>query len=66
MKSLMMRREKGKGLVAQSCPTLCNPMDCSPCLWSSPGKDTGDILLIYLSMDDLGCFHVLLIVKMLL
>ena len=41
MKSLMMRREKGKGLVAQSCPTLCNPMDSSPCLWSSPGKDTG-------------------------
>ena len=41
MKSLMRRREKGKGLVAQSCPTLCNPMDCSPCLWSSPGKDTG-------------------------
>ena len=31
--------------VAQSCPTLCNPMDCSP-LGSSvhgnfPGKDTG-------------------------
>ena len=28
-----------------SCPTLCNPMDCSPprllCLWNSPGKNTG-------------------------
>ena len=21
---------KNKGEVAQSCPTLCNPMDCSP------------------------------------
>ena len=29
----------------QSCPTLCNPMDCSParvpCPWHSPGKNTG-------------------------
>ena len=28
--------------VAQSCPTLCNPMDCglySP--WNSPGQNTG-------------------------
>ena len=28
----------------QSCPTLCNPMDCSPpgsCLWNSPGKNSG-------------------------
>ena len=25
--------------VVQSCPTLCNPMDCSP--WNSPGKNTG-------------------------
>ena len=30
----------------QSCPTLCNPMDCSPpvrllCPWDSPGKNTG-------------------------
>ena len=27
------------------CPTLCDPMDCSPlrllCLWDSPGTDTG-------------------------
>ena len=32
-------------LVTQSCPTLCNPMDCSPprllCPWNSPGKSTG-------------------------
>ena len=30
---------------AQSCPTLCHPMDCSPPgsfrLWNSPGKNTG-------------------------
>ena len=28
----------------QSCPTLCDPMDCSPpgsCPWDSPGKNTG-------------------------
>ena len=27
----------------QSCPTLCNPMDCPPgfCPWDSPGKNTG-------------------------
>ena len=29
-------------LVAQSCPTLCNPMDCSPpassCLWNSQAR----------------------------
>ena len=25
--------------VAQSCPTLCNPMDYSP--WNSPGQNTG-------------------------
>ena len=32
-------------LVSQSCPTLCNPMDCSPpgssVLGESPGKKTG-------------------------
>ena len=32
-------------LVAQSCPTLCNAMDCNPqdnpCPWGSPGKNTG-------------------------
>ena len=25
--------------VTQSCPTLCDPMDCSP--WNSPGQNTG-------------------------
>ena len=25
--------------VAQSCPTLCDPIDCSP--WNSPGQNTG-------------------------
>ena len=28
-------------LVARSCPTPCNPMDCSLCPWNSPGKNTG-------------------------
>ena len=32
-------------LVAQSCPALCDPMDCSPpgssVHWDSPGKNTG-------------------------
>ena len=32
--------------VAQSCLTLCNPVDCSPtrllCPWGSPGKNTGE------------------------
>ena len=30
--------------LLQLCPTLCNPMDCSPprflCPWDSPGKNT--------------------------
>ena len=35
-----------EGLVAQSCPTLCDLMDCSPpcrllCPWDFPGKNTG-------------------------
>ena len=26
----------------QSCPTLCDPIDCSPpCPWDSPGKNNG-------------------------
>ena len=25
----------------QSCQTLCNPRDCSPPGWDSPGKNTG-------------------------
>ena len=28
-------------LVAQSCLTLCDLMDCSLCPWDSPGKNTG-------------------------
>ena len=32
-------------LVTQSCPALCDPVDCSPprllCPWHSPGKNTG-------------------------
>ena len=31
--------ESEKVKVAQSCPTLCDPMDCSP--WNSPGQNTG-------------------------
>ena len=33
-----------KVLIAQSCPTLWDPMQCSPrllCPWNSPGKNTG-------------------------
>ena len=40
------KRKKERKLIAQSCPTLCNPMDCSlpgsflyP--WNSLGKSTG-------------------------
>ena len=28
-------------LVAQLCPTLCDPMDGSLCSWDSPGRNTG-------------------------
>ena len=27
--------------LLQSCPTLCDPIDGSPHLWDSPGKNTG-------------------------
>ena len=30
---------KVKVKVAQSCLTLCDPVDCSP--WNSPGQNTG-------------------------
>ena len=33
--------EKVKVLFAQSCLTLCDPMDCSLWPWNSPGKNTG-------------------------
>ena len=42
---LGMFDSKGKVKVAQLCPDLCNPMDCSPtrfpCPRNSPGKNTG-------------------------
>ena len=33
---------KSESEVAQSCPTLCNPMDCTTllCPWDFPGKST--------------------------
>ena len=34
-----MKSEKVKVLVTQSCPTLCDPMDCSP-----PGSSVHGIL----------------------
>ena len=43
-------------LVTQLCPTLCNPMDCSPPVSSvhgdSPGKNTG-VGLLFPSPGDL-------------
>ena len=36
--------KEGESEVAQSCPTLCNPMDYSPpgpSPWDSPGKNSG-------------------------
>ena len=35
---------KKQRIQSQSCPTLCDPIDCSPpgfCPWNSPGKNTG-------------------------
>ena len=34
-------REKVKVLVGQACPTLCDPMDCSPPGSSVPGDSLG-------------------------
>ena len=43
--TLYMKRKESESEVAQSCPTLCNPVDCSPNRllhpWDSPGKSTG-------------------------
>ena len=36
------KKKKVKVLVAQLCPTLCNPMNRLLCLWASPGKNTGE------------------------
>ena len=37
--------------VAQSCPNLCDPMDCKPsrllCPWDSPGKNTGVVAISF-------------------
>ena len=35
----LRQKKKVKVLVAQSCPTLCNPMDCTP-----PGSSVHGIL----------------------
>ena len=40
----MKKKKKGKVLVSQLCPTLCDLVDCSmpgSCPWDSPGKNTG-------------------------
>ena len=51
--SVVAFRSSSLCMRAQSCPTLCNPMDCSTpgssvwqptrvlCPWDSPGKNTG-------------------------
>ena len=46
MNRLVQRLSENElGEVTQSCPTLCDPVDCSPlrllCPWDSPGKNTG-------------------------
>ena len=44
--------EKVKALVAQSCVTVCNPMDSTrqaPSPWDSPGKNTGVLQGIFLT-----------------
>ena len=60
-----------KALVAQSCPTLCDPMDCSPPGSSVPGilqarimewiamRFTGDLLTQGLNLDLLKCRQIL-------
>ena len=43
-KMAVEKKKEMKVLVTQSCPTLCDRMDCSPpdlCPWNSPGKKTG-------------------------
>ena len=36
------KKWKVKVIFAQSCLTLCDPMDCSLWPWNSPGKNTGE------------------------
>ena len=38
---LQCRKVKSESEVAQSCPTLSDPMDCSLSPWDFPGKSTG-------------------------
>ena len=44
--SVVKQMWSGKGKVAQSCPTPCDPMDYSP--WNSPGQNTdvGSLFLL--------------------
>ena len=45
-KMAVEKKKEMKALVAESSPTLCDGMDCSPpdlCPWNSPGKKTGVI-----------------------
>ena len=37
--TVFLFNKKVKVKAAQSCPTLCDPMDCSS--WNSPGQNTG-------------------------
>ena len=37
--TVFLFKKKVKVKAAQPCPTLCDPMDCSP--WNSPGENTG-------------------------
>ena len=39
VKNIALTIWKVKVKVTQSCPTVCDPMDCSP--WNSPGQYTG-------------------------
>ena len=39
LSNLLFQISEWKVKVAQSCPNLCDPMDCSP--WDSPGQNTG-------------------------
>ena len=45
LQCLLLQHGVVKVLVAQLCPTLCEPMDCSPpgslCPWDSLGKNDG-------------------------
>ena len=45
--------------VAQLCPTLCDPLDCSPsrflCPWDFPGKNTGVGCHFHLQCNDMVC-----------